>query len=84
MSKIKEYDYSRGVLMDGTWDSHKAQCERCGRFDSATPATAAEMCLEGAVLYKRDNVARPQSGRGKRDEHFASKAQMKAVTRYKE
>lgn len=38
------------------------------------------MCLEGAVLFKRDNVAKPTKDRG---EPRPSKAMVKAAMRYR-
>lgn len=82
MKEPKTFDPNAGVALDGSWDSHRLLCERCAQFDAARPATAAAMCLEGAVLYKRDNVVTTRQ-RIERDEHHGTKAQVKAAMRYK-
>lgn len=82
--KLKVFDANRGLQLDATFESHVANgCERCRQFDATKPATAALMCLEGAVIYKRDNVTRPRSVTADRPDNFATKAQMKAAIRYK-
>lgn len=82
MKERKNFDPNRGLQLDGTWEDHARACDRCAQFDPTKPATAAAMCLEGAILYKRDNaVARRQ--RVGRDENRGTKAQVKALMRYK-
>ncbi len=80
---MKDFQATRGVQMDDNWESHRRDCERCRAFDASKPATAAAMCLEGAVLYKRDNQTRPKAVEAPRDEHYATKAQVKSAMRYK-
>jgi hypothetical protein len=49
------------VLMDANFNDHIARCDRCRRYDPDRPATVAELCLEGARLWKRKAAhARPK------------------------
>lgn len=79
----KPYDASRGVLLDADFTQHCKTCERCAQFDAAKPATAALMCLEGSVLYKRDSVVRERKPQADRGDHYATKAEVKAAMRYR-
>lgn len=84
MKAEKAYDpHAGGVPLDANFVEHCRICERCQQFDPSKPATASLMCLEGAVLYKRDNVTRPRVARQERPESFATKAQVKALMRYR-
>lgn len=80
--ELKKFDANRGLQLDGDWPSHRSQCARCTQFDPAKPATAGVMCLEGAVLYKRDNVERPRTVRAPNPGRV-SKAHLKNIMRYK-
>lgn len=79
----KKYDANFGALLDESFATHSRDCPDCQRFDAEKPATASLMCLEGSVLYKRDNVTRPRSARPERDDNYATKQQIKAATRYR-
>jgi hypothetical protein len=81
--QMKVFSAARGIQLDHNWEQHAAVCEACGQFDAKKPATAAAMCLEGAVLYKRDNIEKPQTPKPERTDNYATKAQMKAAMRYK-
>lgn len=82
--KLKEFDTNRGLQLDANFESHvSGGCERCRQFDATKPATAALMCLEGAVIYKRDNVVRGRSTAATRPSTFASKAEVKRLMKYK-
>lgn len=81
--RLKKYDASRGVQLDANFLSHAGDCEQCRRYDAEKPATLALMCLEGAVLYKRDNAVRPRSETATRAGTYASKATMKSLMRYR-
>lgn len=81
---MKEYQATRGIQMDESFPAHVASgCEQCRRFDAGKPATAALMCLEGSVLYKRDNATRKPAERASRPSTFASKAEVKRLMKYK-
>lgn len=81
--QLKVFTAERGIMLDHNWAEHAAVCEQCKRFDAKKPDTAGLMCLEGAVLYKRDNQTRPVTPTPPRTDNYASKAQMKAAMRYK-
>ncbi len=83
MKTVKEWR-GGGIQIDADWLSHRAGCEDCRQFDESKPATAAVMCLEGAVLYKRDNKPTERRERVEKPDTYASKAQVKAAMRYKE
>lgn len=81
---LKPYHAQRGVPLDADWMTHLASCERCRLFDATKPATAASLCLEGSVLYKRDYAVVKRSAPVDRGEHYATKAKVKRATRYRE
>lgn len=83
MKPKKIFEAERGVLMDAYFTSHQGYCAACQRFNPSKPATAALMCLEGAAPWKRDNTKAPKREPVQRSEFFATKGQMKALTRYK-
>lgn len=46
-----------GFPLDGaSFAQHAVACADRGRFDAAKPATLALLCLDGAVLWKKDNA----------------------------
>ncbi len=71
------------VLLDGDFVHHAAHCAQCCSFDVTRPATAAALCLEGAVLWKRDHVQRRKVLPGERDPHRVSLAEAKRGMRHK-
>jgi len=79
---VKDYGI-RGVPLDPDFLTHQGACERCRAFDGL-PASAANLCLEGSVLWKRENIAAPPPDPLPSDENRATKQQLRAVTRYKE
>lgn len=79
----KPFEVHTGVRLDESWWYHSQVCERCAKFDEKKPATAVEMCLEGAILFKRDNAKAQPKPETQRDEHYATKAQVKAAMRYR-
>lgn len=81
---LKKFEATRGLALDGDWKAHLATCERCRQFDPQRPATAAVMCLEGAVLYKRDNPSTKPRQRAERSDTYATKEQVKRAMRYRE
>lgn len=82
-SNLKEYKPDRGVLMDSNFENHAAHCESCKLFAPDRPATAAHLCLEGSVLWKRDNPAPRSRAEVPRDEHYCTKGEMKRLKRYR-
>lgn len=80
---MKQFDAGRGVQLDQNFLTHSASCDRCRMFDESRPATAAHMCLEGSVLWKRDNLTTTPKPKVERSEHYASKTQVKRLMRYK-
>lgn len=44
-----------GMPLDADFRSHADLCECCRAFDTSKPITATELCLEGSILWKRDN-----------------------------
>lgn len=80
---LKPYTAARGLQMDAYFTTHAVGCPQCCRFNENKPATAALMCLEGSVLYKRDNAVVKREHVEKPDT-FATKAEMKRATKYRE
>lgn len=72
-----------GVLMDANFKTHVALCELCQRFDEEIPSTAAQMCLEGSVLWKREHPSEAKRGRLERPSTWRSMDEIMAVTKYK-
>ena len=72
------------VLMDAKWADHLRNCEACRRYDETKPATLALMCLEGSVLWKRENVSGPARQQEARSDNYCSKDELKRLMRYKE
>lgn len=84
MKTLKAFLPARGgVPLDADWTTHVAQCKRCALFDATKPATAVNLCLEGSVLYKRDNEVRVRRAPEDRGEHYATKAEVKRAMRYR-
>lgn len=81
---MKEFSLFTGLQMDSTFEFHRTTCTRCAAFDRAKPSTAGAMCLEGSVLWKRDNVAAKKKPPEPVDEFRGTKAQVQAAMRYKE
>ena len=79
----KLFDANRGLQLDKDFTEHARDCRGCKQFDPKKPATSVHLCLEGAVLWKRDNVKAPKRPRVERGEFFATKSEMKRVTRYR-
>ena len=55
MSK-KIYNASNGIALDDCLANHILHCKQCQQFDKDKPATLARCCLEGSILWKRENV----------------------------
>ena len=80
---MKAYQAEKGVLMDAKWADHLRNCAACQRYDEAKPATLALMCLEGSVLWKRENVTEPARQLEERKSTHCSKDELKRLMRYK-
>ena len=77
-----------GARIDADYASHAARCAQCARAGARPlPAELAGLCLEGAVLWKREHEAvRPKRARPKADagDNFrCSRAKAQAGMRYK-
>jgi hypothetical protein len=83
VKELKAFQPGAGFQLDGDFATHTSHCADCRQFDADKPATAALMCLEGSVLYKRDNPDRRTRSEAQRDDNYATKAQIKAAMRYK-
>lgn len=83
MRQKKIYTAEKGVLLDGNFLTHAAHCKDCQRFEEAKPASIALMCLEGSVLWKRENAVHVERATQERGPNFASKADVKRAMRYK-
>ena len=81
---MKKYEAEHGVPLDANWRTHSTDCAECKRFDADKPATIGLMCLEGAVLWKRENAVGPKRQTVDRPDNWASKSEVKAAMRYKE
>jgi hypothetical protein len=81
--KPKNYDPQNGVMMDANFVSHQTICDQCKRFDAEKPATIALMCLEGSVLWKRENGITIKREAPAKPDTVVSKDEVKRVMRYK-
>lgn len=79
----KVYRAESGVLLDSTFAHHSTSCKECQRFDADKPSTIALMCLEGSVLWKRENGVTVKREQEERPRNWASKADVKKAMRYK-
>ena len=52
----KKFVPEKGVLLDANFLSHVINCDQCKRYEADKPATLALQCLEGSVLWKRENA----------------------------
>lgn len=80
----KQYFPERGVLLDSSFAFHAQSCESCKRFNAERPETAALLCLEGSVLWKREKAEPAKRKEEWRPPTFVSKAEVKAKMKYKE
>jgi hypothetical protein len=78
----KLYHPAHGVAIDDTWATHVHRCDACRQFDATKPGTLALLCLEGSVLWKRENQDKSKPKK-ERDESYASPKAIKAAMRYK-
>lgn len=81
MTKI--YNSALGIAIDDCFANHVYSCATCKQFDAAKPATVALLCLEGSVLWKRENGVKVTPEREEKKSTVVSKAEVKKVARYK-
>lgn len=81
MSKL--YHAERGVLLDGDFNLHANNCASCAQFNAEKPATAALLCLEGSVLWKRKNHEPQPRKKEFKPETVRSSKEVKAAMKYK-
>lgn len=83
MRKKKVYNSSTGITLDANFLTHVANCEQCKRFDEKKPGTLALMCLEGTVLWKRENGVTIAPEKPPKGDHWVSKQEAKRQMKYK-
>jgi hypothetical protein len=80
----KNYIADKGVPLDENFLRHTAGCDKCRKFKPESPASAAHLCMEGAVLWKRENATAAVRQPKYADSQFrASAAEVKKLMRYK-
>ncbi len=81
---MKIFDLSVGALaLDPSFALHQSSCAQCQRFSPEKPGTAGELCLEGSVLWKRDNPTKIVRPRMERSKYYCSKDELNALMKYK-
>lgn len=80
---MKTYIAATGIPLDDCFTNHLYNCETCKQFDQKKPATVALLCLEGAILWKRENGVKVTPERPVKDETFVSKDAARKAMRYK-
>lgn len=81
---MKAYHTNHGIPLDANFVSHTALCEQCRAFDPERPQTAVSLCLEGSVLWKRENaVAAPKAPRIQPSGTTVSRDEARRAMRYK-
>lgn len=79
----RRYEASKGFpIMAVNFSHHLTACDRCRQFDPKKPATAALLCLDGAVLWKAEHPREKAEPRF-RPSTWASKKTVRKVMRYK-
>ena len=79
----KAYEAKKGVPLDNNFQTHSAGCNQCKQYDEAKPVTVALLCLEGSVLWKRENATPVKREHPDRGQHWANAAEVKRATKYK-
>lgn len=79
----KIFTAERGVALDPYFGMHIHDCEQCSRYKPSEPATLALLCLEGSVLWKRENKAEVEKKAEYQNPNQTSKAEAKKLMRYK-
>lgn len=74
-----------GITMHAGFATHIRDCEQCRAADLATPRALADLCLEGSVLWKRENVVQEQKAPDPEQAKFrTTAANLRKIMRYKE
>lgn len=79
----KMYHPEKGVPIDGDFLIHLSNCAQCRRYDATKPGTLSLLCLEGSVLWKRENVVSVPKTTRRSDDSYASPKDLKAAMKYK-
>lgn len=77
----KPYDARLGIKIDSDFTAHLAKCARCCGFDEK-PASLVALCLEGSLLWKRENEVGGKRVRD-RPSTWRSKDELKRVMKFK-
>ncbi len=80
---MKDYDVYNGIPLDHTFAQHILTCSDCVKVNSANSATLRHLCLEGAVLWKRENQEKRKTGEKIVDDHIVKKSEMWRHMKYK-
>lgn len=83
MRKPKVYLAETGIALDATFAHHATNCEQCMRYDADKPSTLALQCLEGSVLWKRENSTPIKREKADQSATVVSKSEAKAAMKYK-
>lgn len=83
MREPKTYNAALGVAIDDCFANHIYSCEQCKAVDVAKTAALATLCLEGSILWKRENGVKVTKEREEKKDTVVSKAEVKKVMRYK-
>jgi len=80
----RAYVPTRGFQIEGqTFAQHQRSCPRCGRFDEEKPATLALLCLDGSVLWKKDNTVATERDSRPLSPYHAPAKEVRKLMRYK-
>ncbi len=80
--ELKDYG-PKGVALDPTFADHLAYCPTCREFNPLKAATATRLCLEGSILWKRENIVAPKEIPAPKNEFLVTKKEAEAAMRYK-
>jgi hypothetical protein len=81
---MKRYSAYEGVLLDEDFPAHQEGCPRCAGVDLSRPASLSGLCLEGAVLFKRDHTQKRKALPGERDPFRGTRDQVRRATKYRD
>ena len=75
-----------GFLLNKHFIEHMRECQSCQRFFPDKPETAVHLCLDGSILWKKDNTKRRKKGIDMADgktEFRTTRDMLSEITRYK-